>query len=180
VTGDIKIAPLGFEHLRQVLDLGYRVFDTTAKPYTSWSLTTVAEHLDTKDSSCWVALLHDRVVGFVLGSMEFELREDWGYLEWIAVDPGQQGKGIARRLVDICCNKLFEAGASRVVTDVEGSNTSSATLMAHSGFAPAVTVTLFVRPNPVFPPTDEVKTGLPKRPLIRSGRLVGENRLPNM
>ena len=67
MTGDIKIAPLGFEHLRQVLDLGYRVFDTTAKPYTSWSLTTVAEHLDTKDSSCWVALLHDRVVGFVLG-----------------------------------------------------------------------------------------------------------------
>jgi len=176
----VQIVPLGFEHLRQVLDLGYRVFDVTAKPYTSWSLTTVAEHLDTRDSSCWVALEGDTVVGFVLGSMEFELREDWAYLEWIAVDPDHQGKGIARRLVDTCCESLFAAGASRVVTDVEGSNTASATLMQRSGFAPAVTVTLFVRPNPSAPPSEEVLTGLPKRPLIRSGRLVGENRLPNM
>lgn len=176
----MQIVPLGFEHLRQVLDLGYRVFDTTTKPYTSWSLTTVAEHLDTRDSSCWVALEDDTVVGFVLGSMEFELREDWAYLEWIAVDPSMQGRGVARRLVDVCCEKLFEAGASRVVTDVEGSNTASATLMKRSGFAPAVTVTLFVRPNPVSPPSDGVRAALPKRPLIRSGRLVGENRLPNM
>jgi ribosomal protein S18 acetylase RimI-like enzyme len=176
----VQIVPLGFEHLRQVLDLGYRVFDVTTKPYTSWSLTTVAEHLDTRDSSCWVALDGETVVGFVLGSMEFELREDWAYLEWIAVDPGHQGKGIARRLVDTCCQKLFEAGASRVVTDVEGSNTASATLMARSGFNAAVTVTLFVRPNPSHPLTEEKAVALPKRPLIRSGRLVGENRLPNM
>ncbi|HCT79917.1 MAG TPA: GNAT family N-acetyltransferase [Micromonosporaceae bacterium] len=172
----VNVVPLGFEHLRQVLDLGYRVFDVTAKPYTSWSLTAVAEHLDTRDSSCWVALEDEKVVGFVLGSMEFELRDDWAYLEWIGVDPDHQGKGIARRLVDICCEKLFEAGASRVVTDVESSNTASATLMGRSGFAPAVTVTLFVRPNPAHPTSEQAKVALPKRPLIRSGRLVGDNR----
>lgn len=176
----MEIVPLGFEHLRQVLDLGYRVFDVTAKPYTSWSLTTVAEHLDTRDSSCWVALEDTKVVGFVLGSMEFELRDDWAYLEWIAVDPGQQGKGIGRRLVETCCDKLFEAGASRVVTDVEGSNTASATLMGRSGFTPAVTVTLFVRPNPAASAKEQTAAALKKRPLIRSGRLVGDNRLPNM
>ncbi len=174
----IEITPLGFEHLRQVLDLGYRVFDVTAKPYTSWSLTTIAEHLDTRDSSCWVALSEGTVVGFVLGSMEFELRDDWAYLEWIAVDPDHQGKGIARRLVDVCCDGLFSAGASRVVTDVEGSNTASATLMTRSGFAPAVTVTLFVRPNPSHVDTVKSMAALPKRPLIRSGRLVGDNRQP--
>lgn len=174
----VQLEQLGFEHLRQVLDLGYRVFDTTVKPYTSWSLTTVAEHLDTRDSSCWVALEDGVVVGFVLGSMEFELRDDWAYLEWIAVDPAHQGKGIARRLVDTCCEKLFEAGASRVVTDVEGSNTASATLMGRSGFTPAVTVTLFVRPNPAQPMSEQAKASLSKRPLIRSGRLVGDNRHP--
>jgi ribosomal protein S18 acetylase RimI-like enzyme len=172
--------PLEVEHLRQVLDLGFSVFDVTAKPYTSWSLTTVAEHLDTKDSSCWVALDGDRVVGFVLGSMEFELRDDWAYLEWIGVDPAYQGRGIARRLVDTCCEKLFASGASRVVTDVESSNTASATLMGRSGFSAEVTVTLFVRPNPLKPGPEAAKTGLPRRPLIRSGRLVGDNRLPNM
>jgi RimJ/RimL family protein N-acetyltransferase len=176
----VEIMPLEVEHLRQVLDLGFSVFDVTTKPYTSWSLTTVAEHLDTRDSSCWVALDEQRVVGFVLGSMEFELRDDWAYLEWIAVDPAQQGQGIARRLVDTCCEKLFASGASRVVTDVESSNTASATLMGHSGFTAEVTVTLFVRPNPLQPPVDAATPKLAKRPLIRSGRLVGNNRLPNM
>ncbi|WP_330256444.1 hypothetical protein OG874_18905 [Nocardia sp. NBC_00565] len=70
----IAIVPMGLGHLRQVLDLGYEVFDTTLEPYTSWSLTSVAEHLDSPDNACWVALDSDRVVGFVLGSMEFEHR----------------------------------------------------------------------------------------------------------
>jgi hypothetical protein len=87
MDSDIAIVPMGLGHLREVLDLGAEVFDTEVKPYTSWSLTSIAEHLDTSDGSCWVALDSDRVVGFVLGSMEFELREDWGYLEWIGVAP---------------------------------------------------------------------------------------------
>lgn len=172
----VEFQPLEFEHLRQVLILGYKVFDVSAKPYTSWSLSAVAEHVDSGDDACWVALDGEQVVGFVLGSTTFELRDDWAYLEWIAVDPAYQGKGIARGLVDRCCEALFAAGASRVVTDVEGSNVASATLMGRSGFAAAVTVTLFVRPNPAQPESMAPKGKLPKRPLIRSGRLVGDNR----
>ncbi|MET8652765.1 GNAT family N-acetyltransferase [Nocardia aurea] len=175
------IVPMGLGHLRQVLDLGHEVFDVTAKPYTSWSLTSVAEHLDSPDGACWVALDSDRVVGFVLGSMEFELRDDWAYLEWIAVAPDMQGRGIAKRLVDICSDALFARGALRIVTDVEGRNTASATLMKRSGFTAAASVTLFVRPNPAEPETDP-EVGLPpiapgtKRALIRRGRLAGDNR----
>ncbi|MDI1459571.1 GNAT family N-acetyltransferase [Catellatospora sp. KI3] len=173
---EIVIAPVGLEHLRQVLDLGYRVFDTSVKPYTSWSLTAVAEHLDSGDSACWVALDGETVVGFVLGSQTFELRDDWGYLEWIAVDPAYQGRGIAGRLVDACCEALFEGGASRVVTDVESSNSASATLMSRNGFTPAVTVTLFVRSSqPDAEPARNIP-GASKRHLIRSGRLVGDHR----
>ncbi|WP_067848788.1 hypothetical protein [Nocardia lijiangensis] len=57
------IVPMGLGHLRQVLDLGHQVFDTSTKPYTSWSLTSVAEHLDSPDNACWVALDSDRVAG---------------------------------------------------------------------------------------------------------------------
>lgn len=39
----IAIVPMALGHLRQVLDLGYEVFETTTKPYTSWSLTSVAD-----------------------------------------------------------------------------------------------------------------------------------------
>jgi ribosomal protein S18 acetylase RimI-like enzyme len=173
---DVRIVPLGLEHLRQVLDLGYEVFDVTVKPYTSWSLTAVAEHVDSGDHACFVALDGERVVGFVLGSTTFELRDDWAYLEWIAVNPGYQGRGIARRLLDACCEELFAAGAARVVTDVEGSNTASATLMRRNGFLPAVTVTLFERSNPEMAGAAVPRTGLPRRPLIRSGRLTGDHR----
>lgn len=168
--------PLGLEHLGQVLDLGYEVFDVTVKPYTSWSLTAVAEHVDSGDNACFVALDGDRVVGFVLGSTTFELRDDWAYLEWIAVKPGYQGQGIAGRLLETCCEALFAAGAARVVTDVEGSNTASATLMLRNGFIPAVTVTLFERSNPASAGAAAPRAGLPRRPLIRSGRLTGDHR----
>jgi ribosomal protein S18 acetylase RimI-like enzyme len=175
----IVIVPMGLGHLRQVLDLGHQVFDVSVKPYTSWSLTAVAEHLDTDDNACWVALDSDRVVGFVLGSMEFEFREDWAYLEWIAVAPDMQGKGIAKTLVNACCDALFARGARRVVTDVESSNTASATLMSRNGFTPAATVTLFVRPSPTEPDltADEAARALPasKRALVRTGRLTGDN-----
>lgn len=175
---DIVIEPMGLDHLRQVLDLGHRVYDVTLKPYTSWSLTAVAEHLDSGDSACWVALDGENVVGFVLGSMTFELRDDWAYLEWIAVDPSQQGRGIARRLVDACCDALFAAGASRVVTDVESTNTASATLMSRSGFEPVTTVTLFVRPQPGEAAGTDNRpiTSGSRRTLIRSGRLLGDHR----
>ena len=178
----VAIVPMGLGHLRQVLDLGYEVFDTTTNPYTSWSLTSVAEHLDSPDNACWVALDSDRVVGFVLGSMEFEHRDDWAYLEWIAVAPDMQGLCIARRLVDICSEALFARGARRIVTDVEERNTASATLMTRNGFLPAASVTLFVRPNPNEPELDSTDDALPavppgtKRALIRRGRLAGEGR----
>lgn len=173
---DVEIVPLGFEHLRQVLDLGYEVFDVTVKPYTSWSLSAVAEHVDSGDGACWVALDGETVVGFVLGSTTFELRDDWAYLEWIAVHPAHQGRGVASRLLDVCCGALFAAGAARVVTDVEASNVASATLMRRNGFLPAVTVTLFERSNPAAPETEVRPHGLSRRPLVRSGRLTGDHR----
>ncbi|WP_054812991.1 GNAT family N-acetyltransferase [Nocardia arizonensis] len=175
------IVPMGLGHLRQVLELGHEVFDVTAKPYTSWSLTSVAEHLDSPDGACWVALDSDRVVGFVLGSMEFELREDWAYLEWIAVAPEMRGHGIARRLVRACTEALFARGARRIVTDVESGNTASAALMTECGFTPGAAVTLFVRSNPADRAAED-EPALPpvapgaKRALIRRGRLVGDNR----
>ena len=173
----IAVVPMGLGHLRQVLDLGHQVFDTTIKPYTSWSLTAVAEHLDSPDNACWVALDSDRVVGFVLGSMEFEHRDDWAYLEWIAVAPDMQGHGIARRLVNGCSEALFARGARHIVTDVEDRNSASASLMTSSGFVPAATVTLLVRPNPAAPDDDATLPPITKRDLVRRGRLSIEHPL---
>ncbi|MEU7563234.1 GNAT family N-acetyltransferase [Streptomyces eurythermus] len=145
-AGELTLRPLGFEHLAAVLDLGHRVYDTETMPYTGWSLSAVAGHLDAPDPACLVLLDGHRVAGFVLGSLSFEQRADWGYLEWIAVDPDYQGRGAASRLVRECCARLAEAGAVCVVTDVERRNTASAELMRRNGFAEEASVSLFVRP----------------------------------
>ncbi|MFI7320944.1 GNAT family N-acetyltransferase [Streptomyces venezuelae] len=142
---EIVLEPMRATHLADVLALGRRVYDTSVKPYTSWSLSAIARHVDGEASACWVALAGDRLVGYVLGSMGFDQRADWGNLEWIASAPEYQGKGIASRLVKACCATLTEAGASAVVTDVESRNTASAALMRSNGFEASVSVTLFVR-----------------------------------
>ncbi|MFD9903264.1 GNAT family N-acetyltransferase [Streptomyces sp. NPDC059063] len=141
----VGLAPMTPAHAPAVLALGHQVYDTTVKPYTSWSLSAVAGHLDADASACWVALDGDELAGFVLGSMGFDQRPDWGNLEWIAAAPTHQGRGIASRLVRACCATLTEAGATAVVTDVESRNTASAALMRRNGFVEGVTVTLFVR-----------------------------------
>ncbi|MYT73482.1 MULTISPECIES: GNAT family N-acetyltransferase [unclassified Streptomyces] len=148
---DIDLVPLPVERVVDVLGLGHSVFDTSLKPYTSWSLSAVAHHLDAIDSSCWAALdpaAEGRLAGFVLGSMGFDQRADWGNLEWIATDPAYRGQGLAHRLVERCCEQLVKAGATAVVTDVESRNTASATLMRGHGFREGATVTLFVRDTP--------------------------------
>ncbi|RLV04285.1 GNAT family N-acetyltransferase [Streptomyces griseocarneus] len=144
----VEIVPMQLSHLDAVLNLGYRAYDVNAMPYTSWSLSSVAVHWDAQPEACWVAVDDEGLLGFVLGSLSYDEREDWGYLEWIALDERAQGKGIASALVERCCEGLFTAGASRIITDVESSNQASATLMRRNGFTEGVTVTLFVRTHP--------------------------------
>ncbi|SHG03458.1 GNAT family N-acetyltransferase [Streptoalloteichus hindustanus] len=147
-TGDAQPVPMRLDHLAGVLELGHRVFDVSAMPYTSWSLSSVAVHLDAQPDACWVVEDGGRVVAFVLGSLSYDEREDWGYVEWIGVDPAHQGRGLARTLLQACCAALFAAGATRIVTDVEQGNEASARLMQNNGFTDSVTVTLFVRHAP--------------------------------
>ncbi|MEV7278766.1 GNAT family N-acetyltransferase [Streptomyces sp. NPDC093111] len=143
-----EIVPLELVHLHDVLDLGHRVYDVKAMPYTSWSLSSVAGHWDAQPDACWVARDEEGLLGFVLGSLSYDEREDWGYLEWIALEERARGRGVASALVEHCCDALFAAGASRIITDVESSNEASAAMMRRNGFTEGVSVTLFVRRAP--------------------------------
>ncbi|MGW1196581.1 N-acetyltransferase family protein [Streptomyces sp. NPDC002536] len=145
------IVPMQLSHLEAVLNLGHHVYDVNAMPYTSWSLSSVAAHFDAQPEACWVATDDQGLLGFVLGSLSYDEREDWGYLEWIALDERARGKGIASTLLERCCTALFTAGASRIITDVETSNQASSAMMRRNGFTEGVTVTLFTRSHPDQP-----------------------------
>ncbi|WP_328296597.1 GNAT family N-acetyltransferase [Streptomyces sp. NBC_00435] len=154
---DAEILPLQLTDLDSVLDLGHRAFDVDSMPYTSWSLSSVAAHWDAQPDACWTARDEEGLLGFVLGSLSYDEREDWGYLEWIALEERARGRGVASALVEHCCDALFAAGASRIITDVEGGNAASASMMRRNGFTEKVTVTLFVRLNP----REHTSTGTP-------------------
>ncbi|PRW62233.1 GNAT family N-acetyltransferase [Actinopolyspora mortivallis] len=145
IAETISVVPMRMAHLEGVLELGFRAFDVSTMPYTSWSLSSITEHFDTQPEACWVAEAEGEVLGFVLGSMSYDEREDWGYMEWIALDPRARGSGVASHLVEACCQALFDAGAARIITDVEHGNEPSARMMRRNSFIEGVTVTLFVR-----------------------------------
>lgn len=59
-------------------------------------------------------LLAEDEGGNPLGSVYFELREHRGYLGMLAVDPAQQGRGLARKLVEAAEERLRAAGCAEV------------------------------------------------------------------
>ena len=59
-------------------------------------------------------LLAEDDSGNLLGCVYFELRGQRGYLGMLAVDPTQQGRGLARRLVEAAEDHLRAAGCSEV------------------------------------------------------------------
>ena len=58
---------------------------------------------------------------------------DW-LLDWLAVDPKAQGRGIGGQLLDICIEKAKERGATKISLVTEDSNQSAQALYASRGF----------------------------------------------
>jgi len=59
-------------------------------------------------------LLAEDLAGKLLGSVYFELRGQRGYLGMLAVEPAQQGRGLARLLVEAAEHRLRTAGCDEV------------------------------------------------------------------
>ena len=139
------IRPAQVEDLPAVYRLGLRCYEVLDKPYNYWSVREVADHFEQEPGLCFVAEEADVVVGFVLGAESYEILEDTGHLEWIAVAPEHRRSGLARRLIDTLLEALRARGRKEVVADVSSANEASRGLFARAGFAEGISVTFFVR-----------------------------------
>jgi ribosomal-protein-alanine N-acetyltransferase len=133
------------EDLPAVYRLGLRCYDVLDKPYNYWSVREVADHLEGHPGLCFVAENDGEVVGFVLGAESYEILEDTGHLEWIAIAPEQRRDGLATRLIDTFVDALRAAGRKEVVADVSSANEASRALFARAGWSEGISVTFFTK-----------------------------------
>ena len=80
-----------------------------------------------------------RVVGVILGTHD----QRKGWINRLAVHPGYQQRGIARRLIEACEQALFAQGIGIVAALVEEGNPSSAAVFADAGYLTDVPVHYF-------------------------------------
>jgi [ribosomal protein S18]-alanine N-acetyltransferase len=135
----------GVEDLPGIYRLGLRCYDVLDKPYNYWSVREVADHLESHPGLCFVAENDGEVVGFVLGAESYEILEDTGHLEWIAIAPEQRRDGLATRLIDTFVDALRAAGRKEVVADVSSANEASRALFARAGWREGISVTFFTK-----------------------------------
>jgi ribosomal protein S18 acetylase RimI-like enzyme len=145
MTGDAVIRRMAVEDVPAVFRLGARCWDVIDVPYNWWSLTEVATHLEEDADLCLVAELDGQVVGFVIGAASFEVLEDTGHLEWIAVDPNHRRRHLASRLLEAELEAYRALGRKAVATDIGSKNVASQELVRRHGFAEGVSITFFMR-----------------------------------
>jgi ribosomal protein S18 acetylase RimI-like enzyme len=110
------------EDLPAVYNLGLRCYDVLDKPYNYWSVLEVAEHLEQEPGLCFVAVENGDIVGFALGAESYEILDETGHLEWVAVAPEQRRDGLATRLIDAFVEELRRRGRREVAADVSSAN----------------------------------------------------------
>lgn len=133
------------EDLPVVYRLGERCYDVRDKPYNYWSIREVADHLETSPELCFVAEAEGEVVAFALGARRYEILENTGHLEWVAVGPEHRRDTVATRLIEAVVDELRAQGRDDVVADVSSANEASQALFRSAGFEEGISVTFFTR-----------------------------------
>ena len=133
------------EDLPAVYRLGLRCYNVLDKPYNYWSIREVADHIEGHPDLCFAAEIDGEVVGFLLGADSYEILQDTGHLEWIAVAPEHRLGGLATRLIETFLEALWATGRKEVVADVSSGNEASRALFARTGWSEGISVTFFTK-----------------------------------
>lgn len=139
------IRPMAVEDLPAVYRLGLTCYDVADKPYNYWTVREVADHLEAEPGLSFVADAGGEIVGFALAADSYEVLENTGHLEWIAISPGRRGQGLATQLIDFVVAELGRRGRADVVADVSSENAASKRLFRRAGFEESISVTFFRR-----------------------------------
>ncbi len=136
----IEIRPMELSDLPAVFDLGSRLFTAEEWPtlYRAWDDHDLTQLFASSSETCLVAenTGSGRIVGFALGSMMEKPRSAWryGWVEWLAVTPRYQRKGVAARLMRQLTARFIERDARMVLVDTGEDNLRALAFFRKLGF----------------------------------------------
>ena len=133
------IRRLGIDDLAPVFHLGEKLYTLQRNPnlYRMWDATQVVEYYASDPDGCFVAELNDKIVGFLLSYVvdKHKSKRFYGYLEWLAVHPDHQGKGLASRLFERFLKYMRSLNVPMLLVDVEASNDKALSFFLDKGFS---------------------------------------------
>lgn len=136
----VTIRELEIDDLAAVYRLGESLFTRRELPalYRTWDPYEVTHYYNTDPDFCVVAETNGgELVGFALGSTVDKDGASWryGYLAWLGVKPGYQGRRVAQRLLREFEKRMKEEGVRMLLVDTEGDNAKALAFFNKEGFS---------------------------------------------
>lgn len=144
-------APYEIRAPHQLRDVA-AVFHLGEEVFTSQALTTLYRTFDhfvvtnafSDESLCRLVVLPgapgvpDRIVGFLLGSLLTKAERRIGYVDWMAVYPGFQRRGLGKALFEEFRTAVIALGATTVTADTQASNEAAVAFLKEVGLTEVV------------------------------------------
>jgi ribosomal protein S18 acetylase RimI-like enzyme len=134
----VIVREMELEDLPAVYALGEAVFTADKWPslYRTWDEYEAVGLFHSDGEFCFVADKSDRLVGFALGSLIDKRKSAWsyGYLTWLAVDPGLKRSGIATLLMEEITTAFIRAGARMMIVDTDAENDTAISFFRRHDF----------------------------------------------
>lgn len=134
----INVREMELEDLPAVYALGESVFTADKWPslYRTWDEYEAVGLFYSDGEFCYVAESKKKLAGFALGSLIDKRNSAWsyGYLTWLAIDPGQKRTGIASLLIAAITDAFIHAGARMMIVDTDADNKAAIKLFRKHNF----------------------------------------------
>jgi N-acetylglutamate synthase-like GNAT family acetyltransferase len=90
------------------------------------------------ERQCFLCDSKDNIIGTASAWLDNLSEKSPGRIHWVAIIPQQQGRGLAKPLLTIICNRLKELGHSKTYLTTQNVRIPAINLYAKFGFAPVI------------------------------------------
>jgi len=90
------------------------------------------------ERQCFLCDSQDNIIGTASAWLDNQGEKSPGRIHWVAIIPQKQGRGLAKPLLSIICNRLKELGHSKTFLTTQSVRIPAINLYAKFGFAPVI------------------------------------------